>query len=259
MDLIRGATQLLRDIDMCRSQDEILAGVRLFTKDFGIEQLTIMRKLPDPDKLSSGLIHTDAPASFVADFDKNAYARYTPLITRAEHARDPFTAAEVRNRRITEQEVAVLDHIHEVLDLTDGVVVPVRSNLHGDGIVMFGGHRPKLSPMVNSMLAVLGVCIYGRIHDLMSAFPSPAVPAQRPNVTVTALPEAGPETCVLTSRERECLNWVAKGKTDFEIGIILSISARTARFHIENAKRKLGVATRVQAVTRAIQTNAIAY
>ena len=62
----------------------------------------------------------------------------------------------------------------------------------------------------------------------------------------------------LTARELECLRWVSVGKTDSEIAVILSIKPRTARFHIENAKRKLGVATRVQAVAEAMRLQTIA-
>jgi DNA-binding CsgD family transcriptional regulator len=54
----------------------------------------------------------------------------------------------------------------------------------------------------------------------------------------------------LSPRESECLGWVAEGKTDAEVGKILQISPRTVRFHINNAKTKLGVATRIQAVTK---------
>lgn len=57
----------------------------------------------------------------------------------------------------------------------------------------------------------------------------------------------------LSDRERECLHWAAAGKTDWEIGEILTISQETAHRHIENAKRKLGVKTRVQAVITALR------
>jgi len=61
----------------------------------------------------------------------------------------------------------------------------------------------------------------------------------------------------LSHREKECLKWVASGKTDWEIGNILTIAERTAHTHIERAKRKLGVHTRVQAVVKAFLTNSI--
>lgn len=42
----------------------------------------------------------------------------------------------------------------------------------------------------------------------------------------------------LTEREREVLNWVIQGKTNWEIGMILGISERTVRFHLEAISSK---------------------
>lgn len=55
---------------------------------------------------------------------------------------------------------------------------------------------------------------------------------------------------VLTKREKECMYWAIQGKTDWEIGRILSIKQSTVHSHLENAKDKLGVANRVQAVIK---------
>jgi DNA-binding CsgD family transcriptional regulator len=49
----------------------------------------------------------------------------------------------------------------------------------------------------------------------------------------------------------ETLTWAARGKTFEEIGTILSLSRRTVEFHLDNARRKLGVATRTQALIKA--------
>jgi DNA-binding CsgD family transcriptional regulator len=57
----------------------------------------------------------------------------------------------------------------------------------------------------------------------------------------------------VTARESEVLAWVAVGKSDWAIGQILNISGKTVNFHVENAKRKLGVGTRVQAVIAAMR------
>jgi DNA-binding CsgD family transcriptional regulator len=54
----------------------------------------------------------------------------------------------------------------------------------------------------------------------------------------------------LSPRELECLRWAARGKSAWEIGRILGIERRTAAFHLENAKAKLGVRTICQAVAR---------
>lgn len=54
----------------------------------------------------------------------------------------------------------------------------------------------------------------------------------------------------LTDRERDALSWVAEGKSDWEISVILGVSETTARFHVDNARRKLGAVNRAQAVAR---------
>jgi DNA-binding CsgD family transcriptional regulator len=61
----------------------------------------------------------------------------------------------------------------------------------------------------------------------------------------------------VTPRETQILSWVAAGKSDWAIGQILRISSKTVNFHIENAKRKLGVGTRVQAVVAALREGMI--
>lgn len=60
-----------------------------------------------------------------------------------------------------------------------------------------------------------------------------------------------PKQVGLREREVETLTWAARGKTSAEIGEILGLSKRTVDFHIERARGKLGVATRVQAVMKA--------
>ena len=54
----------------------------------------------------------------------------------------------------------------------------------------------------------------------------------------------------LTERELQVLTWVARGKSSSDIAAILGISERTVNFHLDNAMRKAGVATRVQAAVK---------
>jgi DNA-binding NarL/FixJ family response regulator len=57
----------------------------------------------------------------------------------------------------------------------------------------------------------------------------------------------------LTEREREVLTHVGGGKTNKEIGQLLYISDRTVQGHLKNIYEKLGVNTRTEAVTVALQ------
>jgi DNA-binding CsgD family transcriptional regulator len=62
-----------------------------------------------------------------------------------------------------------------------------------------------------------------------------------------------PATAQLSPREQSCLGWTARGKSSWEIGRILSISENTVIYHIKNAMRKLGTASRTVAAVRAVE------
>jgi DNA-binding response OmpR family regulator len=61
----------------------------------------------------------------------------------------------------------------------------------------------------------------------------------------------------LNGREVDSLTWSARGKTSSEIAVILGLSKRTVDFHIENACRKLNVATRIEAAVKAASVRLI--
>jgi len=56
----------------------------------------------------------------------------------------------------------------------------------------------------------------------------------------------------LTGREAEVLAWVAQGKTNSTIGLILGISPRTVQKHLERTFHKLGVESRTAAAAQAL-------
>lgn len=59
-----------------------------------------------------------------------------------------------------------------------------------------------------------------------------------------------PAPARLTARERDCIAFVAEGKTDWEISVILGISQNTAHQYVESARKKLNASSRAQAVAR---------
>jgi two-component system, NarL family, response regulator LiaR len=61
----------------------------------------------------------------------------------------------------------------------------------------------------------------------------------------------------LTEREREVLKLAASGMTNRGIGVQLSISDRTVQGHLASIYAKLGVGSRTEAVTKALQLGSI--
>jgi DNA-binding CsgD family transcriptional regulator len=124
------------------------------------------------------------------------------------------------------------------LNGADGFVVPASVAGGIAGAIAFVGAKPQMDGVTRSTLHVVAQCA---IENL---------------VRMESMPHTvfGP----LSPREVECLRWAAAGKSDAEIGRLLDVSPRTTRFHLENAKRKLGVATRAQAIGEAMRRNLIA-
>lgn len=61
----------------------------------------------------------------------------------------------------------------------------------------------------------------------------------------------------LSTREREILQWIAAGKSQQDVGDILSISHRTVEVHLRSSREKLGALTTPQAIGRAIRLGLI--
>ncbi|WP_274609093.1 helix-turn-helix domain-containing protein [Mesorhizobium sp. L-8-10] len=62
----------------------------------------------------------------------------------------------------------------------------------------------------------------------------------------------------LSPRERECLRWVAEGKTAWETSVILGLSVSTVRCYLESARHKLGATCNTHAVAKAIKADLLA-
>jgi LuxR family transcriptional regulator, quorum-sensing system regulator BjaR1 len=188
--------------------------------------------------VSPAILYNDMPQGFAESFDRAGHSSNNPLVLRAFTELEPFTARELWTTAISDRQKRALALLSMSLNVRDGLMVPIRAGQDLHGIVLLGGQNPDTSPIVRSALHLLAHCAFERMTELAG------LPPQKVHGK-------------LSPRELECLKWVAAGKTDGEIGGILAISPRTARFHIENAKRKFGVASRIQAVTEAYKRRLI--
>jgi LuxR family quorum sensing-dependent transcriptional regulator len=61
----------------------------------------------------------------------------------------------------------------------------------------------------------------------------------------------------LTNREREVLTYVARGKTNWEIGTIMNISEYSVRDYLKDLSKRMGTSNRTHTVTKAIRVGLI--
>ncbi|MFK7859442.1 MAG: substrate-binding domain-containing protein [Granulosicoccus sp.] len=145
-----------------------------------------------------------------------------------------------------------------------GLQVPADLSIIGfDGVPMCEYLTPKLTT-VQQPLRQLGEHAAKVVCDLiMNTHPEKRtvgttylpVLAERESVCPTAGHSA--DAVSLTQRETECLTWTARGKTSWEISVILGFSESTATFHLRNAGAKLKASNRANAVAIAIHRGLI--
>ncbi len=174
-------------------------------------------------------------------------------------------------RLIQDEGLSVLHPLFETVASLFGpsVLPPPDQNETGDGAnpirSVCPGNRPLLVfPLVPSRPGIaFFACDPGRLQEkddeaerllrdlaaLAGLFhakqlSTPAPPQRKPS--------AKPATPRLTPREREVLQWVASGKTYWEIARILGISERTVRHFMAACREKLDAVSNKQAVAKAV-------
>jgi LuxR family quorum sensing-dependent transcriptional regulator len=120
----------------------------------------------------------------------------------------------------------------------DGLAIPIYSEDGPPGCVTLGADVMDLSPHERAAVELLSLHAYMRLETLFGPF------AYQPVEN-------------LTPREIDVLHYVAAGKTNWEIGGILSISEHSVRDYLQSAQRKLNGANRTHTVAIAIQRNLI--
>ncbi len=230
----------IEQIERATAPDIAWRAVKAFAAEHGFGYMLALRAR---DSLIAGvsdaILYNDMPLGFAEAFDGAGFSRDNPLVLHAMGEARPYSAGELWTMPLTVRQRRALAQLNLSLDVLDGLIIPIRLDGRLTGIVLLGGNKPVMTPVVRSALHLFAHCAFDRVLEIENR------PRQR-------------ESSLLSPRELECLSWAAGGKTDVEIGRILAISPRTARFHIENAKKKLGVATRVQAVAEALRIKAIA-
>lgn len=71
-------------------------------------------------------------------------------------------------------------------------------------------------------------------------------------------PRPGP-VAALTDRQIECILWVGRGKTDWEIAGILGVSPNTVIEHLRNARQRYAATTRAMLPVRALYDGALSF
>ncbi len=223
--------QLVEHLERQRDAPGLLASFQRLVLAFGMDGFCIGDPTHPDVKRDNRRWGASFPVGWYWRYVSQNHLAHDPVVAQMNRSTAPFRWSDThaqagpRSRR-------VLDEAAQ-FGLRDGFAVPIHRH---DGSVVgvsISTSAYDLSPRDTLALQMAAYYLHARMAALRAQRPLPPGPS-------------------LTPRERECLKWVAAGKTDWEISQILSISEQTAHGYVQNALSKLGARTRAQAVAQAL-------
>ncbi|MGF1612194.1 MAG: LuxR family transcriptional regulator [Kiloniellales bacterium] len=205
---------------------------------YGMKFRWVIPENASPDQGFPEFVST-FPKAWVDHYLTHDYSNVDPTLTHAAVTLFPFRWAELFDKPwFTRQHRRFFSEASD-FGVSNGVTVPLHGPLSGLATLNMSS---ELRPLEVERLWEGHQLELTRIalvtHEMMLRFLS-AHPAEE-------------EGRKLTPRERECLLWTSRGKTNWEVGEILSISPETVRFHLKNAMSKLGVYSQHHAAVAAV-------
>lgn len=190
----------------------------------------------DAGKNSAPAVAHNFPASWIDYYFAHDYQTKDPVVLLAPEIERPFLWDSLSERYKLDRAQVTLMHEASESGLKNGVGVPLHGPRGDVCLVTYAAGDGHPDPAVE--LPKLDV-LAAQFHVAYSA--------------VGRSEFDRPAAIVLSLRERECLQWVASGKSSWDIGMILNISENTVKFHIRNTLNKLDANTRILAVVKALR------
>lgn len=170
------------------------------------------------------------PADWLEFYNKNRCFEIDTFPIEARRRIVPFLWSEVREAPATPPQQKFNDAVWDY-GWREVLGVPIHGPCSLQGLVALATREKRvLPPQERAILEVMARIIWERCRKS------------------EGFGMSDPEHVKLSAREIECLQWAAAGKSDADIAALVGIKPATAHFHIEHAKKRLGVKTRVEAV-----------
>ncbi|MBF0306949.1 MAG: LuxR family transcriptional regulator [Alphaproteobacteria bacterium] len=165
------------------------------------------------------------------------YDRIDPVVRATFQRTVPFNWDEACRGGLDPAQQRIFDEAREC-GLWRGLTVPIRESGGDIAVVSLAAGRDRLAPdrTASGHLVRMGSL---HLHEALL----------RRDEGRKAVRGPDPD---LSRGERECLLWAARGKSAWDVAGILGLSEDEVHSHGRSAMAKMGVATRAQALARAI-------
>lgn len=234
---------LIESIDHADSSSDLYCLLEETCNRLGITYITYGTTLPVSFKSQTIFVLSNKPADWQQDYESNDFIGADPRIIRARKQITPVIWRDIRPKN--EQEKRVMETIARY-GFCDGMTLSARNTRNEFGFLhlTFMQKGKKLS----SRLAYLAPYM----QLLMNYIHTAGYEIFLREHALGADEELRPLDVRLTDRERECLIWLAEGKTTWEIAQILKVKESTINNHLTQASNKLHTNNRAHTVAKAI-------
>jgi LuxR family quorum sensing-dependent transcriptional regulator len=234
------ALEFIERVEETSSLDELRTLVVAVFERFGVPNFSIVAMLAETEGAARTPVvmmkHSDA--GWAENYWRKGHFNLDPAIHGAITRVQPFSWSDIENGRLSKEARDLFSEIREAMPVDGGYVIPVHDEEGFAGFIALYHADPNLSQKARAALKLIGLYAMERAKELHSL--------RHINVAMT-------QVCPLTARQRQVLSFVADGKSDWDIGVILKIATATVNEHVEKAKELMGVKTRTQAVAIAVR------
>jgi LuxR family quorum-sensing system transcriptional regulator CciR len=230
----------VRDVRKLSSEDELSGALEEITRDLGFRHFALTHHV-DVRRSSAAIRIHNYPNGWAEWFDEQSLGASDPVHRASNITSIGFAWSKLPEMIVlTAQDRQVLE-LARLQGLGEGFTVPahVPGEAHGScsfacdsGVRLSDEHLPLL--------------------QLVGAFSFEAARRMR-RARVAEAPVQ------LTDRQRECVMWAARGKSDWEIGRILGISQDTVIEHLRHARERYGVSKRTLVAIHALFDGTIGF
>ncbi len=230
MDAFLKLGELFGRLATAASLTSVCTLMQQYASGFGLTRVSFFDLQRGAARTTDAVLCSNIPSRVLRRLDRAGNFSAHPLIVRARGAHEPFEFSLPASLGFVGKDA----HRKDVQPVSNGLVVPLRDAVSTVAMATMMGAKPAVGALTRDKLKLAVHAGWQRAQEL----------------------NAGTSTAgmtLLTRRELECLAWVARGKTDQEIADVVGVAPRTVRFHIDNAKTKLKVGSRVQAIARLLR------
>ena len=231
------------DVGSARSQDELRTILSDITKELGFAHFALSHHVDLRSSSEPAIRIHNYPVEWERYYDRKQLGRTDPVHRACQMTAVGFAWSQLPNMiPLTRMDRAVLDAAAKQ-GLGNGFTVPAHVPGEVNGSCSFATARGR--PLQAEQLAVA---------QLVGAF---AFEAARRLVKRDRQKLADPAR--FSDRERDCLIWVARGKSDSEIATILGISPETVHQYVKAARANYDAVSRSQLVAHALFSGTISF